>query len=107
MATARAFRSDKVFGNMDGHAEGRNCKRKSQSAMQEIAEKFVDLEEGHWIVPLFAVVADCSEEVGNDADGHADQWQGEGDRQRGVQKVAQIFVVVEDGHWGCSSLVPP
>ncbi|MES2254993.1 MAG: hypothetical protein V4559_08125 [Pseudomonadota bacterium] len=47
MATARAFRSDKVFGNMDGHAEGGNCKRKSQSAVQEIAEKFVDLEEGH------------------------------------------------------------
>ena len=42
-----------------------------------------------------------SDQVRHDADGDADQRQGEGDRHRGVQEVAQIFFV-EDGHCFCS-----
>ena len=51
-ASTRFLRSDKMFGNMEGHAESRDGKRKRQSAVQEVAEIFVDFEECHGTVPL-------------------------------------------------------
>jgi hypothetical protein len=49
---ARAFKSDKVLGNMDRHAESgdRECER--QGRMQEIADQFVEFEECHWDFPF-------------------------------------------------------
>jgi hypothetical protein len=46
------FGSDKVFGNMDRHAEGGNGESERQSGVQGVAEKFVDLEKCHLTVPF-------------------------------------------------------
>ena len=84
---------------MDRHAEGGDRECECQGRVQEIADHFVDVEECHWGFPSCRMIG--SDQVRNDADGDADQRQGEGDRHGGVQEVAQIFFV-ENGHCCCS-----
>jgi len=90
-----------MLGDIKGDAESGKAERERQSGVQEAAEKFVELVECHGNIPRcrFAVPTNSggSDQVRGYAHRDAEKRNGEGQRQGGVQEVAEIFVV-ENGH---------